>query len=210
MRALCRLVARFLSTAASACLAAMGAPVSETITQPLAWPPANSECRPWSYWWWPGSAVDKENLTRELTRYRDAGWGGVHIIPIYGAKGWEGKFIDYLSPKWMEMLRHTVTEAQRLGLGVDMTTGTGWCFGGPNVSNHDACALAVTKTFDVPAGGGLDEKFDRDATQALVAFAADGACLELTDRITDDGTVRWTAEGGPWRVLRSRNDRAPR
>jgi len=57
-------------------------------------------------------------------------WGGVHIIPIYGAKGYESRYIDYLSPKWMEMLRHTVTEAQRLDLGIDMTTGTGWCFGG--------------------------------------------------------------------------------
>jgi len=66
---------------------------------PLAWPQATSTTRPWSYWWWLGSAVDKENITRELTRYRDAGWGGVHIIPIYGAKGWEPKFINYLSPQ---------------------------------------------------------------------------------------------------------------
>lgn len=47
----------------------------------LAWPPATRETRPWSYWWWLGSAVDATNLTRELQRYRAAGWGGVHIIP---------------------------------------------------------------------------------------------------------------------------------
>jgi len=105
---------------------------------PLDWPPITSETRPWAYNWWLGSAVDPTNLTRELTRYRDAGLGGIHIIPIYGAKGWEDKYIDYLSPRWMEMLQHTVTEADRLGLGVDMTTGTGWCFGGPNVTEHDA------------------------------------------------------------------------
>ena len=46
-----------------------------------------------------GSAVDRENLTRELTRYRDAGMGGVHIVPIYGAKGWEEKYLDYLGPE---------------------------------------------------------------------------------------------------------------
>lgn len=105
---------------------------------PLDWPPITRECKPWAYHWWLGSAVDKENLSRELTRYRDAGLGGVHIIPIYGAKGAESRYIEYLSPRWMEMLRHTVTEANRLGLGVDMTTGTGWCFGGPNVTTHDA------------------------------------------------------------------------
>ena len=57
----------------------------------LAWPPITRECRPWSYWWWMGSAVDPTNLVRELQRYADAGWGGVHIIPIYGAKGWENQ-----------------------------------------------------------------------------------------------------------------------
>src|SRR5688572_33032256 len=104
-----------------------------------------------------GSAVEKTNLTRELTRYRDAGYGGVHIIPIYGAKGWESNYISYLSPRWMEMLDHTVREAKRLDLGVDMTTGTGWCFGGgPYVGEQEGNASVVAKTFDVQAGGKLD------------------------------------------------------
>src|SRR5689334_7428215 len=72
------------------------------------WPPITREQRPWAYWWWMGSAVDKANLTRELTRYRAAGYGGVHIIPIYGAKGWESHYLRYLSPEWMEMLDYTV------------------------------------------------------------------------------------------------------
>src|SRR5437867_3641810 len=84
----------------------------------LAWPAIGTQTRPWSYWWWMGSAVDTNNLTKELTRYRDTGFGGVHIIPIYGAKGWETNYIRYLSPKWMDMLCYTVSEANRLGLGV--------------------------------------------------------------------------------------------
>jgi len=109
-----------------------------TVAAPFDWPPITRETKPWAYNWWLGSAVDKDNLTKELARYRDAGLGGVHIIPIYGAKGAESRYIEYLSPQWMEMLRHAVTEANRLGLGVDMTTGTGWCFGGPNVAELDA------------------------------------------------------------------------
>ena len=65
--------------------------------------------------------MDPANLTRELETLRKAGWGGVHIIPIYGAKGYESRYIDYLSPQWMDMLRHTVSEAARLDMGVDMT-----------------------------------------------------------------------------------------
>ena len=72
----------------------------------LAWPGSDSSTRPWAYWWWLGSAVDRENLSRELKRYREAGMGGCHIVPIYGAKGYEDRSIEYLSPQWMEMLGH--------------------------------------------------------------------------------------------------------
>lgn len=155
-----------------------------------------------------GSAVDKTNLTRELTRYRDAGYGGVHIIPIYGARGWESNYISYLSPKWMEMLDYTVREADRLDLGVDMTTGTGWCFGGgPYVGEQEGNASVVVKTFDVAAGQKLAEKFDPKKTQALVAYPAGfqpsaishqlGGVSDLTSQILPDGSVSWTApEGG--------------
>ncbi|MCX6902658.1 MAG: glycosyl hydrolase, partial [Verrucomicrobia bacterium] len=100
----------------------------------LAWPEITRQSRPGAYWWWMGSSVDAKNLTHELQRYREAGMGGVHIIPIYGAKGFETNYVDYLSPPWMDMLRHTVVEAQRLYLNVDMTMGSGWCLGGPNVA----------------------------------------------------------------------------
>ena len=110
------------------------------------WPAITRECRPWAYWWWMGSAVDQTNLTRELQRYQQAGLGGVHIIPIYGAKGWEDRFIDFLSPKWMECSTTPSPKPDRLGLGVDMTTGTGWCFGGPQVDRPEANAT----------GGGQD------------------------------------------------------
>ncbi len=105
------------------------------------WPETTRECRPHAYWWWLGSAVDKANLTREMERYKEAGMGGVHIIPIYGAKGYEDKYIPYLSKTWMEMLNHVVSEGKRLDLNVDMTTGTGWCFGGPKVTPDEACAV---------------------------------------------------------------------
>jgi alpha-L-rhamnosidase len=190
----------FLVIAGDSVAVAATQPQSESSSS-IAWPPITRQQRPWAYWWWMGSAVDKTNLTRELQRYHDAGYGGVHIIPIYGAKGWEDKYISYLSPQWMEMLAHTVSEAHRLDLGVDMTTGTGWCFGGgTNVTEREGNASVVVKTFDAPAGAKLPEKFDRTNTQALVAFSPEGASVELTDRIAIDGTVNWAAPGNGWRV----------
>ncbi len=160
---------------------------------PLAWPPITAQTRPWCFWWWPGSAVDTTNLTRSLERFQAAGLGGVHIIPIYGARGAEAQYLDYLSPGWLGMLRHTVTEAHRLDLGVDMTTGTGWCFGGPNVSDRDANASVVVKIITVSAGQPLTNHFNPAGTQALIAYLSDGTYRDLTDKIRPDGSVDWTS-----------------
>jgi hypothetical protein len=147
-----------------------------------------------------GSAVDTNNLTRELERYHQAGLGGVHIIPIYGAKGFEKQFISYLSPQWMQMMGYSVKEANRLGMGVDMTTGTGWCFGGPRVTDAEANASVVVQTFTVQSGKTFQEKFAPQTIQTLMAFSADGQRQDLTSRIGPDGAVAWPAQDRPWTV----------
>ena len=78
-----------------------------------------------------GSALTKDNIRYQLTNMKNAGLGGVHIIPIYGVKGYEHLFKKFLSPEWLEYYRFTLEEAEKLGLGVDITSGTGWPFGGP-------------------------------------------------------------------------------
>ncbi len=123
-------------------------------TQPQ-WPAITQQTRPWTRWWWMGSAVDNANLTRLLTQYRDAGLGGVEITPIYGVKGAESQFINFLSPAWMQRLDHTLAEAGRLGLGVDLAQASGWPFGGPWVSPADACRYVAYQTYTVRAGQSL-------------------------------------------------------
>ncbi|MGN6644270.1 MAG: glycosyl hydrolase, partial [Verrucomicrobiota bacterium] len=165
------------------------------------WPAISRTQRPWAYWWWMGSAVDTNNITRELSRYHAAGMGGVQIVPIYGAKGWETNFISYLSPRWLEMLRYTVSEANRLDLGVDMTTGSGWCFGGPNVTDDEANASVIAQQVPVAAGEKLPGTFNPRSTQALMAFGPGGRKEDLLPQLKPDGSVDWTAQGGAWRVF---------
>jgi hypothetical protein len=66
------------------------------------------QTKPWTRWWWQGSAVDKQNLTAAMQKYQQAGLGGLEILPIYGVKVAKDKFIDFLSPKWMEMFEYTL------------------------------------------------------------------------------------------------------
>ena len=121
------------------------------------WPSIAAETRPWTRWWWQGSAVERRSLSAQLQSLAAAGIGGVEITPIYGVRGAEDRFIPYLSPRWMEMLDYTLTEAARLKLGVDMATGTGWPFGGPWVGDDPAPRSLVHKTWTLTGGERLTE-----------------------------------------------------
>jgi len=146
---------------------------------PLDWPQLTSQNRPWVWWWWHGSAVDTTNISHELRRFHDAGLGGVQIISIYGTKGAEAREIPYLTPAWLNMMGFTVDQARKLNLGVDMSLGSGWCFGGPTVTDQDANANVVVRTFRWNSGEKLDAKIDTN-TQALIAFALNGKSVDLS------------------------------
>jgi len=90
--------------------------------------------RPGTYWWCPGSAWDRESIDWNLENLKAGGIGTAHIVPIYGAKGYEDRYLNYLSPAWVDSLQYILQRAQALGMQIDMTTGTGWCFGGPDLA----------------------------------------------------------------------------
>ncbi len=169
------------------------------------WPALTRESRPWTRWWWLGSAVSEAEITRHLQLFRDTGIGGVEITPIYGATG-EGekeRYIPFLSPRWMQMLAFTLREAERLGLGVDMITGTGWPLGGPWVPDGDAPAGLLFETFTVAANGRVEEPLRSTAKPvakllALMAYEAGGQALDLTDEVDASGKLEWTAPAGRW------------
>jgi len=94
--------------------------------------------KPWTYWWWMGSAVNEQDIETQLQDFANAGFGGVHIIPIYGAKGYEAQFLPFLSEEWLEIVAFTINRAKQLQLGVDLTLGTGWPYGGPMVNENTA------------------------------------------------------------------------
>jgi alpha-L-rhamnosidase len=134
-----------------------GAWAKNTSASPLAWPAVTNQTKPWTRWWWMGSIANERDLTTEMAKYAQAGLGGLEITPIYGVKGYEDRFIDYLTPAWMEMLVHTLKEGQRLDLGIDMATGNGWPFGGQWVGADDACRNVVYSTYALKEGERLNE-----------------------------------------------------
>ena len=139
------------------------------------WPTPLPEARPYTRWWWLGSAVNETGLKYNLSEYAKAGIGGVEITPIYGVKGNDANNIDYLSPKWMQMLGTVEQLSKQLGLEVNMATGTGWPFGGPNVPADEAAAKLKV----------VDGKLTTDRTRQKVKRAApggDGWVIDHFDR----------------------------
>lgn len=145
---------------------------------------AQNTTKPWAYWWWQGSAVNKADLRANLQKYAESGFGGLHIIPIYGVKGEEENFIHFLSPKWVEMVEFTVKEAEKLHLGIDMTLGTGWPFGGKDVKPENAA-----KTFDLILENEKASSVNIKNTKQQVKRAAPGAeglVLDHFDKVSVD------------------------
>jgi len=169
-----------------------------------AWPEITKEAKPWTRWWWMGSDVDSANLTYNLEELSRAGIGGVEITPIYGVKRREQNYIDYLSPRWMNMLAYTEAEATRLGMGVDMNTGTGWPFGGPEVNIEDAATKAIFQHYELKGGSGLSEKITvKDEKQKefaylskIMAYSSKGDKFDITEKINPEGVLDWIAPGG--------------
>lgn len=177
--------------------------------QQAEWPEVKTEAKPAARWWWLGSAVDKENLTYNMEEYARAGMGGLEITPIYGVKGNEQNNIDFLSSQWMEMLQHTLAEGRRLGINVDMNTGTGWPFGGPEVSTEDAAAKVIFQVYTLKGGEKLPELVvvkDRKQKEVarlsrLMAYSDKGQKLNITSAVAADGTLNWTAPAGEWKLV---------
>ncbi|MGL5272788.1 MAG: alpha-L-rhamnosidase [Phocaeicola sp.] len=172
------------------------------------WPTVRTEAKPAARWWWLGSAVDKANLTYNLEEYARAGLGGVEITPIYGVQGNDANNLSFLSPEWMEELKHTLSEGKRLGIEVDMNTGTGWPFGGPDVSLQDAATKALFHTETIEGGKEVElSVITRDPKQKdiavlsrVMAYNKVGKSINLTSLVKGE-TLRWKAPDGEWNIV---------
>ncbi len=127
------------TTILAAALPAAGAPE-------ICFPEPVCETRPWGICHLLGNAVEPQELAQEMDRWAAAGLGGVRFVPIYGAKGYEEKYIEFMSPKFVEILETANSLAAERGLKVDLSFGAGWCFGGKSIpSELGAQGLKVVK-----------------------------------------------------------------
>ena len=86
--------------------------------------------------------VSREGITRDLEAIAQSGIQGIQLF--HGRMSddvWPGteEPIECLTPQWEDLVRHTATEAHRLGMRFSLQTCPGWAMsGGPWIKPEDA------------------------------------------------------------------------
>ena len=138
------------------------------------WPVPTREMKPWVYNWWMGSAVDATGLEAQCRELAEKGFGGFHVIPIYGANGtnncYRTQWKSLLSPEWIDAWNLAARTARAYGLGIDLTMGSGWCFGGPWIDKDHAASSGMKVKRGGPGGTGyMIDPFDPEAMKIHIA-----------------------------------------
>lgn len=163
-------------------------------------------------WWWFGPAAQKPEIARELEQMKSAGIGGVEITSLYPfalddpATGFHNT--PFLSPEHLDDLRFAADEARRLGLRVDITLGSGWPFGGPEIPVAQAAGNLRVESIPVASGVTSTQVPYIDTGEALInAFllpdppSSGDAAHAMPIAAPTDGRYVFPASAQPRRLL---------
>lgn len=145
-------------------------------------PPPDS--RPHTWWHWMNGNVTADGITRDLEAMARVGVGGVQMFDV-GVGIPQGP-AAVLSPLWVKLVRHAVSECDRLGISFTLHNCPGWSSsGGPWITPELGMQQLVWSEAAVKGGGAVDVQLPqplvrlghyRDALAvAIPASAADTA-----------------------------------
>jgi hypothetical protein len=117
-------------------------------------PPSESGLR--CYWWWLNSMATKESISRDLEEMKDKGYGGASLVDA-GSSNYQVAVKTaagpvFMSPEWMELYKHAVKEADRVGIELSVNVQSGWNPGAPSITPEFAMKKIVTSEVEVTGG----------------------------------------------------------
>lgn len=115
--------------------------------------------RPWVRWWWPGGAVDTEELDREIGLLDKSGFAGAEIQAftpnfITLEPGQRAAVNDYAEPVFFEKMRSAGVAAKARGLALDFTLGSSWPSGGGFAVTPELAFVELAMARTAVTGGG--------------------------------------------------------
>lgn len=91
----------------------------------------NDSLNPWCYYYWVADNISKEGITNDLESMAKVGIGTALIGNIGTANQYQGD-VPMLSKEWFDIMKHTIHEAQRIGIDIGLFNSPGWSqSGGP-------------------------------------------------------------------------------
>jgi hypothetical protein len=181
---------------------------NSTDWQETEWQDPGMAYRPYIRWWWPGNAVNQEELVKEITTLHAAGFGGVEIQTLtFGLhKSQLQTQADTIyqvgTDAWFANVRKVFETADTLDMKVDLTLGSGWPTGAPFITEHPEQQLLMASAtlkngevfHDLPAASeplyakvgnrlvdGTQGAFDADTQLVAVTAARNNAQGQLVD-----------------------------
>jgi len=118
---------------------------ADELAKGFANPPIDARLR--AYWWWLNGNVTREAITRDLEEMKAKGFSGAVLVDADGASQDGNDRVPhgptFFTPEWRELYKHTLREADRLGLEISLNILSGWNLGGPMVKAEDAAKKLV-------------------------------------------------------------------
>lgn len=142
-------------------------------------------CRPWVYAFWLNGNITRDGITADLEAMQRAGLGGMTLMEV--DQGTPKGPVAFMSDEWRALFQHTVAEAQRLGLEVNMNNDAGWNgSGGPWVPLDQAMQVVVASETQLPSATPFTGKLPQPPSKegfyrdiAVLAFPTPAARPEL-------------------------------
>lgn len=198
------------------------------------------EYRPHVWWHWLGSNFSKEGITKDLEAMKESGIGGATIFNIASSVQESHFPMDnnpwpeqrFRSDAYWDAMKHTMKEAERLGLKIGLHGTPGYsATGGPWITEERGMkALVSSKTMvdggrmldialprpELPEFTGYDSKYVKDYKPWKASKYWDVTVVALPDEndaTVDDiedlsgcmdasGKLKWQAPKGKWIIYR--------
>jgi hypothetical protein len=133
----------------------------EDLAKNFAAPPDSA--RPWVYWFWLNGNITREGITADLEAMKRVGIGGALIMEV--DQGTPKGPVAFMSGEWRALFKFGVSEAQRLGLEVNMNNDAGWNgSGGPWIKPAESMQKVVWSETSVEGAKHFDGNLPQPET----------------------------------------------
>lgn len=180
---------------------------------------------PMTRWWWPGNDVTQDELKREVNLFADNHFGGIEIQPLalvspQKSKEQTSRIMSFDTPVYYANVKAVLEEAQKRGLIVDMTVGSGWPSGGEHISEAENNLTLKSAVTDIPLGNTSPialpkiARGHRPSAKLVTLLAAkilkeengtmtvdQSTVTDITSNVRDDGTFLYSPASDGYKAI---------